>query len=168
MMLNKILRCIFYYPIRLTATCEPIPFEPLKHIKLDHKRPIVYVTVSSSLANLLTIERLTNKLGLPSPFSPLEVGGKRLKRTAYLRSPGLFSSRLHKRDIDKIFDTWTQVSIESGQDIQIVPITVLWSRNPSYEGLAIRGIDAPTPSWRKFLTVTFSGRDNCTIISDPL
>ena len=168
MMLNKILRYIFYYPIRLTATCEPIPFEPLKHIKLDHKRPIVYVTVSSSLANLLTIERLTNKLGLPSPFSPLEVGGKRLKRTAYLRSPGLFSSRLHKRDIYKIFDTWTQASIESGQDIQIVPITVLWSRNPSYEGLAIRGIDAPTPSWRKFLTVTFSGRDNCTIISDPL
>ena len=68
MMLNKILRFIFYYPIRFTATCDPVPFEPLKHIKIDKHKPIAYVTVSSSVANLMTIERLTKKLGLPSPF----------------------------------------------------------------------------------------------------
>lgn len=167
-MLNKILRFIFYYPIRFTATCDPVPFEPLKHIKIDKHKPIAYVTVSSSVANLMTIERLTKKLGLPSPFDPLVVGPMRLKRTAYLRSPGLFSSRLHKRDIYKIFDTWVAACRDFGTDIQIIPITVLWSRNPSYEGLAMRGIEAPTPSWRKFLTVTFSGRDNCTIVSDPV
>ena len=71
MMLNKILRFIFYYPIRFTATCDPVPFEPLKHIKIDKHKPIAYVTVSSSVANLMTIERLTKKLGLPSPFEPL-------------------------------------------------------------------------------------------------
>ena len=106
-MLNKILRFIFYYPIRFTATCDPVPFEPLKHIKIDKHKPIAYVTVSSSVANLMTIERLTKKLGLPSPFEPLVVGPMRLKRTAYLRSPGLFSSRLHKRDIYKVFTVYT-------------------------------------------------------------
>ena len=58
MMLNKILRFIFYYPIRFTATCDPVPFEPLKHIKIDKHKPIAYVTVSSSAAFWSTSKKL--------------------------------------------------------------------------------------------------------------
>ena len=52
--------------------------------------------------------------------------------------------------------------------MQILPITVLWSRNPGYEGKALRGVNTATPSWRKFLMLTFAGHDNCTIVDDPV
>lgn len=164
---NKFLRYFFYWPIRLTANCNPVPFEPLKSLNIDKSKPIVYAMVSSSLGNMLTLERLTNSLGLPSPFEPLYLHGKKLHRTAYLRRPSLFGSKAHIVDASIRFQEWVNV-LEGDEDIQIIPVTILWSRNPSYEGLAIRGVDAPTPSWRKFLTLTFAGRDNCTILIDPI
>ena len=166
-MVNYFLRKLFYWPIRITATCEPIPFEPLKHIKIDPNKQLVYIMVSSSVGNMLTVERLTNQLGWPSPFEKITIGNKLLPRTAYLRSPSFFSSNAHVRDISEIIFDWFSACHESKQDLQIIPISVLWSRDPSIEGKAIRGVDLSTPGWRKFLTLTFAGRDNCTIISDP-
>lgn len=167
-MVNDFLRMLFYWPIRLTATCKPIPFEPLKHIKIDPGKEIVYIMVSSSVGNMLTVERLTKQLGWPSPFGKVQIGTKQLPRTAYLRSPSFFSSKAHNRDVCDIIFKWFEACHENhDQNLQIVPISVLWSRDPSIEGSAIRGIDLATPTWRKFLTLTFAGRDNCTIISDP-
>lgn len=166
-MVNRFLRALFYWPIRITATCEPIPFEPAKHIKIDPNKEIVYIMVSSSVGNMLTVERLTKKLGWPSPFERIKIGNHSLPRTAYLRSPSFFSSNAHARDISEIIYEWFDACHEVNKDIQIIPISVLWSRDPSIEGSAIRGIDLSTPGWRKFLTLTFAGRDNCTIISDP-
>lgn len=166
-MVNYFLRKLFYWPIRITATCEPIPFEPLKHIKIDPNKQIVYIMVSSSVGNMLTVERLTNQLGWPSPFEKITIGNKLLPRTAYLRSPSFFSSNAHVRDISEIIFDWFSACHEAQQDLQIIPISVLWSRDPSIEGKAIRGVDLSTPGWRKLLTLTFAGRDNCTIISDP-
>ncbi len=166
-MVNHFLRLLFYWPIRLTATCNPIPFEPLKHIKIDQSKDIVYIMVSSSVGNMLTVERLTKQLGWPSPFEKIKIGDQLLPRTAYLRSPSFFSSNAHVRDISDIIFDWFAACHAANTDVQIIPISVLWSRDPSYEGKAIRGVDMSTPGWRKFLTLTFAGRDNSTIISDP-
>lgn len=166
-MLNKILRLIFYFPIRLTTNCRPIPYEPHKHIKIDKNKPIVYLTVSSSIGNLLTIERLTKQMDLPSPFEKVKIGDSTLSRVAFLRKPSFFSSKAKKVGLNAIFQTWIDACKKYHTDIQVMPITVIWSRNPSYEGLALVGIDSPTPSIKKFLTLTFAGHDNCTIISNP-
>lgn len=52
MMVNRFLRALFYWPIRITATCEAIPFEPLKHINIDPSKKIVYIMVSLSLIHI--------------------------------------------------------------------------------------------------------------------
>lgn len=168
MVVNDILRKIFYWPIRITANCNPIPFEPLKHIRIDPKKEIAYVMVSSSVGNMLTAERLTEKLGWPSPFGRIRIGSRELPRTAYMRSPSFFSANAKVCDISDMIFEWFDACHEADTDLQVIPITVLWSQNPGTEGKAIRGVDAPTPGWRKFLTLTFAGRDNCTIISNPL
>ena len=165
--LNKILRYVFYWPIRLTTNCNAIPYEPLKSLNIDKNKPIVYAMVSSSLGNMLALERLTNQLGLPSPFSKFVYHGKKLPRVSYLRRPSFFSSKAHVIDASQFFKLWTDALVDN-DDIQIIPATILWSRNPSYEGLAILGVDAPTPSFRKFLTLTFAGYDNSTILIDPI
>ena len=167
-MLNRLLRYFFYWPIRLTSNCNPVPFEPLKQLKIDKQKPICYLLTSSSLGNLLTLERLARRIGIPSPFDPLEVNGQKTRRYGYLRKPSLFTSKCKNTDVLPILQDWRAVAEKSGQDLQIIPVTVLWTRNPSYEGIALHGIEKPTSSLKKFITITFFGRDNCTILSYPL
>ena len=167
-MINNILRALFYWPIRITANCTPIPFEPAKHIKIDHSKEIVYIMVSSSVANMLTLERLTTKLDWPSPFGTVRIGNQELPRTVYLRTPALFSSNAHEHDIAQNIFAWFDACQKAQQEVQIIPVSVLWSRDPSIEGSAIQGLDLATSSWRKFFTILLAGHDNCTIISDPI
>lgn len=169
-MLNKILRWLLYWPFRFTTTCEPIPYEPLKHMKLDPNLPICYVTVSSSIGNMMCLERLTNHLGLPNPFSKLYVQGQWAVRTAYLDSPRMFSSHSKEGNLNEAIAQWFQISATTSLPIQIIPLTPLWSRNPGYEGQKLHGFstDNHTPSWRKFLQLTFQGRDNCVMVSNPV
>ncbi|MDY6321809.1 MAG: glycerol-3-phosphate 1-O-acyltransferase PlsB [Succinivibrio sp.] len=170
MLIQKILRFFFYWPFRLTTVCNPIPFEPLKGIKLDRSLPIAYVTVTSGVGNLMAVERLTEKLGLPSPFSPMRVGSRlgvrSAPRAAYLHNPRMFSAHGADAHAEKIFERWAEAYRSTGTDIQIIPISVIWSRNPGYNGRPLHGfgINNHTPSWRKFFNLIFQGRDNCTIV----
>ncbi len=165
--IQKIMRVFFYWPFRLTTNCSPVPYEPLKQINVNLNKPIAYVTVSSGLGNLMAIERLTERLGLPSPFKTLEIDGYKVPRVAYLHHPSMFSSHASDAGADKIFAKWRKACDESGSDLQIIPISVIWSRNPGYVGKTLHGfgINNHTPSWRKFFKLIFEGRDNCTIVS---
>lgn len=165
--IQKIMRVFFYWPFRLTTNCSPVPYEPLKQINVNLNKPIAYVTVSSGLGNLMAIERLTERLRLPSPFKTLEIDGYKVPRVAYLHHPSMFSSHASDAGADKIFAKWRKACDESGSDLQIIPISVIWSRNPGYVGKTLHGfgINNHTPSWRKFFKLIFEGRDNCTIVS---
>lgn len=164
MLLNKILRLIFYWPFRLTTKCDTIPFEPLKQINIDKNKIIVYVTVSSSLGNLLCIERATNRLGLPSPFEDINIFGNKTPRVCYLRSPGFFRAKdTTYHDIETTFRRWYDLATTTGKEVQVIPITVLWSRNPGYDRLVLTGLGTATPAIKKFFNLIFAGRDNCTI-----
>ncbi|MBE6423576.1 glycerol-3-phosphate 1-O-acyltransferase PlsB [Succinivibrio dextrinosolvens] len=164
MIINKILRFFLYWPFRITTTCSTIPFEPLKNLKIDKNKEIVYITVSSSVGNIMSIERAVQKLGLPSPFQELNLLGEKIPRICALRAPGLFSKAGSKKhDMEPVFRKWYEFYQRTNKDIQVIPITVLWSRNPGYETLGIHGMNAATPSFKKFFNLIFAGRDNCTI-----
>lgn len=166
-LIDKLMRGIFYWPFRLTTNCSPVPYEPLKQFSVDTKIPVVYVTVSSGLGNIMAIERLTERLGLPSPFSPLEIHGLKIPRIAYLHEPRMFSPIGRDAHAEAIFEIWHKNCKELNTDLQIIPISVLWSRNPGYKGRPLHGfgITNHTPSWKKFFKLIFEGRDNCTIVS---
>ncbi|MCR5085459.1 MAG: glycerol-3-phosphate 1-O-acyltransferase PlsB [Succinivibrionaceae bacterium] len=167
-MLNKLLRLLFYWPIRLTSSCNSIPFEPLNEFTFDKNRPLCYLTMSSSVANLLSIERLTQRLGLPSPFSDLTINGKQLKRVVFLRRPSFFHSVSIKVNFEHLLREWVQAARAAGTDIQILPITVIWSRDPGIEGRPVWGFDKPHSSFQKFFRIIFSGNENCNIMSRPI
>ena len=164
MLLNKILRYFFYWPFRITTRCDTIPYEPLKQLNIDKNKIIVYVTVSSSLGNLMCIERAAKRMGLPSPFSDIKIFGTIMPRICYLRSPGFFTAKGTKYyDLSETFEKWYNCYKSTGREVQVLPISVLWSRNPGYDKLALNGFNAATPSIRKFFNMIFAGRDNCTI-----
>lgn len=164
MTINKILRFFLYWPFRITTNCATIPFEPLKNLKIDKEKEIVYLTVSSSVGNVMSIERAVQKLDLPSPFEDLNLLGEKIPRICALRSPGIFTKAGSKdHEMEPLFRKWYEYYQRTGKDVQVIPITVLWSRNPGYETLGIHGMNAATPSFKKFFNLIFAGRDNCTI-----
>ncbi len=168
MILNRILRPLFYIPFRIFTKCETVPLEPLKTANIDPELTTVYITVSSSLGNLLCIERVTNKLNMPSPFHDIKEYGFKVPRICCLRKPGFFSANAGvEHDISETLQKWYEYSITINREIQIIPINVLWSRNPGYENNTLRGVNISTPSLRKFFNLIFNGRDNCTIVSEP-
>lgn len=167
---QKILKALLYWPFRITTNLSSVPYEPLKQIQVDKNIPVVYVTVSSGVGNLMAIERLTQKLRLPSPFSDLHLGDDHLPRIACLHNPRMISSIGADAHAEKIFTKWHRCCEKHKTDLQIIPISVIWSRNPGYKGKPLHGfgITNHTPSWRKFLKLMFEGRDNCTIVSGLL
>lgn len=82
MILNRILRPLFYIPFRIFTKCETVPLEPLKTANIDPELTTVYITISSSLGNLLCIERVTNKLNMPSPFHDIKEYGFKVLASA--------------------------------------------------------------------------------------
>ncbi|MGN0903143.1 MAG: glycerol-3-phosphate 1-O-acyltransferase PlsB [Succinivibrio sp.] len=161
---SRFLRILFYWPFRITTNNETIPFEPLKQLDIDRTKIIVYVTVSSSVGNLMSIERACAKLNMPSPFSSIHLFGLKIPRTCFLRSPGFFSKKGTKNyDLEETFRQWYEFYQRTGKEVQVVPITVLWSRNPGYESMGLAGMKSATPSVKKFFNLIFAGRDNCTI-----
>ena len=168
LVVQKALRLLFYWPFRLTTNCSPVPYEPSKWIKVDSALPVAYITVTSGLGNLLAIERLTQKMHLPSPFSDLYIHGRRVPRIAYLHNPRMFSSHGVDACAEKVFEEWAEACAESHTDLQVIPISVIWSRNPGYKGRPLHGfgINNHTPSFKKFFNLMLQGRDNCTIVQD--
>jgi glycerol-3-phosphate O-acyltransferase len=168
LLVQKALRLLFYWPFRLTTNFSPVPYEPSKWIKVDSALPVAYITVTSGLGNLLAVERLTQKMHLPSPFSDLYLNGRRVPRIAYLHNPRMFSSRGEDAGAEKVFKQWADACRESHTDLQVIPISVIWSRNPGYKGRPLHGfgINNHTPSFKKFFKLAFQGRDNCTIVQD--
>lgn len=163
-MFTKLLRLLFYWPFRLFTNCNPIPFEPEKNIHIDRNNPICYLTVSSSLGNLMCLERLTQRMNLPSPFKPLIINNMEIPRVGVLHHPRMFSSKARDADICSTCEEWFSVQ---GVHLQVLTVTVLWTRNPGYEGQEIHGlsINHHTSSFRKFINLIFAGRDNCTLVS---
>lgn len=165
---QKILRLLFYWPFRLTTNCSPVPYEPSKWIKVDSSLPVAYITVTSGVGNLMSIERLTQKMHLPSPFSDLYMNGKNVPRIAVLHTPRMFSCHGIDAHAEKVFEEWAEACRDSHTDLQVIPISVIWSRNPGYKGRPLHGfgINNHTPSFKKFFNLIFHGRDNCTIVQD--
>lgn len=112
----------------------------------------------------MCIERAAKRMGLPSPFSDIKIFGTTIPRICYLRSPGFFTAKGTKYyDLSETFEKWYNCYKSTGREVQVLPISVLWSRNPGYDKLALNGFNAATPSIRKFFNMIFAGRDNCTI-----
>jgi len=105
-------------------------------LELDRSKPVCYVLRSRSLSDLLVLDETCRRLKLPLPYSQTS----RLKNTheaayVYLTVPGLFQiSREHgKLPPQPIHDLVQQATVDPNMEVQIVPVSVFWGRNPGRE-----------------------------------
>ena len=158
---------------RILVRTKLLPESPVAQFDLDPSVPTFYVTRLNSKADLAALAAVCKQLGLPDPREQQTLSGKQIDRFIPLANPTpLFGDKARPSDAleigKQIFDAF---SLSPEQRAQVVPVTILWGRNPGKEkpGIGTLFSHSMTPSWlRKFFVLLFSGRDNLVRFSQPI
>ncbi|MFR9721424.1 glycerol-3-phosphate 1-O-acyltransferase PlsB [Aeromonas diversa] len=171
---QRISRAALQWPINWLVNHKSLPENPIAELKLDPARPIVFALKTSSITDLLTLQQCCADLGLPGPFTPLELAGRPLPRYVCLdRPPPLFGSRIKPlpflQEFEQLLDLHKQ---DPDLDVQLVPVTLFWGRAPGREEEEVSSfniISALAPNMlKKALIVALKGRENLVRFSPPV
>ncbi|WP_105265158.1 glycerol-3-phosphate 1-O-acyltransferase PlsB [Pseudoalteromonas sp. T1lg76] len=160
----------------LNAICvrsKVLPQQPIADFELDTSVPTFYIGRLNSRLDIAALAKVCRKLGLPDPTQEQNLADTELPRFIGIQNPPpLFGNKSRPscalQQGKAIFDALAK---QPEQKIQIIPVTILWGRNPGKEkpGLGTLISHSLTPSrFRKFFVVLFSGRDNLIRFSQPL
>ena len=111
-----------------------VPQNPLTELNLDLSRPIIYVLDQNSANDLLALQKACRELALPDPYLPLQVHGTTLSAVIYLHDWYLFKKKPLQQSQSAYLQQYQQLSHlhlqYSDLDVQLVPVTFFWGRNP--------------------------------------
>ena len=165
---QKIYQNLLNLPLSLLVKTHSIPSDPVADLELDPERPIIYILPFRSNTDLMTLRSSARELGLPDPLSPLKIGDSRYSRYVYISDgPSVFGSdnELPKASLDLFTALLEQHKQDSELDIQVVPASILWGRQPGKEENhkpILRPLNGP----EKFFTILSHGRD-CLVRLSP-
>jgi glycerol-3-phosphate O-acyltransferase len=138
------------------------------------ERPICYVLERESLSDLLVLQDLCVRAGLPRPSRRLVLGNISERRSLFAleRSGGVFRQRVDRRTPPVLTALVTAASEDATLDLDLVPVGIFWGRAPQKEGswfrLLLSENWALVGRFRKFLTVIFNGRNTLLQFGEPL
>lgn len=142
-----------------------LPEDPCSQLDLKANLPTFYITRLNSHSDLAALGYQCKKLGLPNPRKNQVLGDYSLPSLIPLSNPApLFGSKTKKTNaLEQGEIIFRALQENPEQTVQIIPVTILWGRDPGKEkpGLSTLLSHSLSPSWlRKLLVVIFSGRDN--------
>lgn len=131
-------------------------------VEFDRDKPVCYVVPSISVSDQLILARLCRKNGLPvpKPHAGLPASGE----AAVLYLPSLTAAGRESDDPrDKaLLDAFSNAMADPNYDLQMVPVSMYWGRNPGTETSFFRVLFAHSdkPSRiRKFFMILVQGRN---------
>ncbi|MDR3416353.1 MAG: glycerol-3-phosphate 1-O-acyltransferase PlsB [Nevskia sp.] len=148
------------------------PEAPAASLKLDPLRPVCYVLPQRSWIDLFALDRICCEQGLPRPQrSDRSLPGA--GRAAVLYLPALLESfvlrgRAHVSPLSTLLETAAHTT---GYDVQIVPVSIFWGRDPGQETSLFRLIFADSVQAgrvRKFFIMLANGRNVLANFGLPL
>lgn len=160
---QSIYQTLLNLPLSWLVKTISIPSDPIKQCEIDITRPIVYVLPFRSQSDLLTLRSSCLQLGLPDPLSQLEIGGKTLPRYIFVSSgKPVFDNRdpVPSEYIDLFTDLLDLHNRDSELDIQLVPVSIVWNRNPGRESRPATPALQSMNFIQKFYTILTLGRDS--------
>jgi len=153
---------------------------------MQDRAPLLYVLENRSLSDLIVLDLVTEKLGLPGPFAPLQLGATTASsRFCFLNRP--VRGRYRRAGADgrpsRLNQLLTELaaSAESGASVSattatpagaIVPVAVFWGRAPNREGSLLRLLLseqwAMTSRLKRLVNVVLSRKDIIVHFGTPL
>jgi glycerol-3-phosphate O-acyltransferase len=139
----------------------------------DASSAICYVLESGGLADLLALERASEKSGLPSPSQPFEYCGKRFSsRFVVLRPLRGFLYRRPRSEGSRRLRSIIEAAEGHSEELLLIPVAIYWGRSPDKEASIFKLMFAE--NWdvvgrtRKFFATILHGRSTLLRYSDAL
>ncbi len=141
-------------------------------LQLQPGKPVVYVMYQRSLTDLMVLESECIKAGLPRPYKPIDVNTSEQKAHFFLSQyEGLILQR-ERPEPPELLEQLVQQVAQQHQDVQLVPVTILWGRSPEKEQSAFKLLFDWNFSlggrFRKFLATLLHGRETMVYFSPAL
>ena len=172
---------IFTYLLTTLARCsnwlfvksKVLPENPITDYDPDPDVPTFYVARLDSISDMVALDVMCKKLGLPRPSHKQTLGEQQLNRFVGIQAPPSVFGNKHKPSeaLARSKAIFSALDTAKNSQAQVIPVTILWGRNPGKEkpGLGTLVSNSLTPSWlRKCFVVLFSGRDNFVRFSQPI
>jgi glycerol-3-phosphate O-acyltransferase len=143
------------------------PADPVATLALDPGTAVCYVLPERSWIDLFALQRICAGLSLPHP----NLGTTSLptpERAACVYLPALFEARKQPTDLAELLN----IAFETPDyDLQIVPVSIFWGRDPGQETSLLRLLFADIPqagALRKFFMMAVNGRNVLANFGRPL
>ena len=148
------------------------PEAPSVTLKLDPAKPVCYVLPQRSWIDLFALDRICREQGLPRPQRS-ERALPSASRAAVLYLPALLEAFVlrGRADSSELSNLLAVAAHTAGFDVQIVPLSIFWGRNPGQETSLFRLIFADSIQagrLHKFFIMLANGRNVLANFGVPL
>jgi glycerol-3-phosphate O-acyltransferase len=166
--LLAILRRLLYLVVR----AQVAPDHP-RELGVDLQRPICYVLQDRHLSSLLVLEEEAQRLGLPSALDPVGPEFATEKRSVFsiILNPNPLSTRAAEPS-QALKRMVASAMGDGAADVQLLPVTVIWSRAPGSHDSVVRALFAD--AWatvgplRQFFIILVNGRQTRVSFGKPI
>ena len=143
-----------------------------QELGLDPTRPVCYVLAARSIVDQFVLEETCRQQGLPPPrggYRELPKAG----RAALVALPKLEGQGMQRRygNPAEIRRLVTQAIVDRDYDVQLVPVSVFWGRNPQQETSLLKIVFSDSlraGPLRKLFIVMFNGRNTFVSYGRPI
>lgn len=163
-------RRVLFFWLRTTV----FPENP-QGLGLDPTKPVCYVLQDHHLSNLLVLFEESQRAGLPSADARLRLGSSVFPHAALcLKRKHSFGATARERYAHPALMTALvrETLNDTKLDVQIVPVVILWGRNPDKEESILKALFSET--WRqpgplrRLLTILVHGRNVLVRFNAPI
>lgn len=163
-------RKLLYIFVRTTV----LPHE-LQQLQLHPDKPVCYVLQTRFFSNLLILGTETRRAGLPRALGAMASPYLQESRSLFFLTRSDNPSPLSRNRFEyspRFVRLVDAVYANPALDVQLVPVTILWGREPSKENSLFKLLlldTWATPSmFKQFLTILVHGRQTLVKFSEPV
>jgi glycerol-3-phosphate O-acyltransferase len=158
-------------PLSWWARPHVLP-EDLRRRYAQHDRPICYVLNMLGVADLVALEKVCARHGLPEPLDGLRPPLPSRSVLFLERRTGFWGDRIDHRISAPLRQLVAAAAQDRSLEVELIPVTVMWGRAPDREGSWLRVL--LSENWervgrfRRFLSVVANGRNLFVQFGDPV
>jgi glycerol-3-phosphate O-acyltransferase len=156
-----------FRPVMSLVSFKVAPDDLHERLKLDLTKPICFVLPTRSWLDLFALDKVCRQLGLPKPHrtgSALPLPG----RSGCVYLPALLETRVRHTALSQVLVT---AAGAKDFDVQIVPVSIFWGRDPGTEQSLFKLIFADNPqagAVRKLFIVLVNARNMLANFAEPI
>lgn len=161
--LSAFLASIIRVPLQFLVKMKVLPEEPIKNLELDPQAPVIYVFRTRSYIHLNLLIFYCKKHKLPSPFGKQNDSQNFVflsKRASWITKDTRLKST--EENLKRCL---------SLPDVQLVPVSFHWGRNPGKENSLLRLFFSDQESanlFQRILIMILQGRNSFLIFGEPI